>query len=160
MRRQTAEAILCLGLSAVATALALATPLLIDGSNPNEPYYAKSAFFPIVALSLMAAFGALAAAQALRGAHREQSDEVESGRSSIAGALIGALFLALSVPLAILVGYFGATFLTSLAFGHLVRLRLKTNVAIAIILATLLHLVFVAGFKVWFAPSLLVRILQ
>lgn len=159
MRRHTAEAVLCLALSAVATVLALATPLLIDGSNPNEPYYAKSAFFPMVALSLMIAFGALAAVQALRGVEREQSDEVAAGRSGVSRALVGALLFALAVPLAMLIGYFGATLFTSFALGKLVRLRLKVNLLVAVTLAALLHVVFVTGFKVWFAPSVVGRIL-
>lgn len=160
MRRPIAEVVLCVGLSAAAAALALATPTLIDGYSAMEPYYNRSAFFPLIALVCIVIFGTLAAVQSLRGVTREQSGEVESGRSRIGVALAGALFFALSVGLTTLVGYWAAAFLTALALGHLVRLKLKLNLLLATGLAVLLQLVFVSGFKVWFAPSTAAKLLQ
>lgn len=157
MNPRTAEALICAALGVAGIALALATPRLITGYNAAEPYYLKSALFPWIALGMIGVFGLWGALQAWHGIERVESDEIDAGDSSIGIALGGALIFALYAPLAMLVGYAAAVALASFALGRLVGLSTRLNLGIAAGLSVLLHVVFVAGFKVWFPASLLSR---
>ena len=134
-------------------ALALFTPRLIQGYNPDQPYYIKSAFFPWLALSLVVVFGGWSTWQAVRGISRALSDELDVAHTSIRRALGGAALLALYVVLCAAIGFPAATFVSVFLLARLTRLSMAMSASMALILTAFLYLVFVVGFKVWFAPS-------
>ena len=67
MTPRQAESLVCGLLGFTALVVALATPRLIAGHNPNQAYYLQSAFFPWLALTLVAVFGLIGAIQSLIG---------------------------------------------------------------------------------------------
>ena len=154
------ESILCVALGIAGLVGALATPQLISGYNAAQPYYLKSAFFPWVALSMVAGFGTWAGWQAWRGIARTESDEVEAGSSGVALALAGAALFAGGVILSLAVGYAAATWIMLVILGSVARISLRARLVLATVLSLILYAIFVVGFKVWFPPSWLAGWLQ
>jgi len=151
--RRTAEAAVACVLAIIASALALATPVLTGGFDAGQAYYARPAFFPWLALGMVVAFGAWTAGQAWRGIEREQSDEIEAAHTSVPVALGGAAIFGIYVVLAWAVGYAAATLMTLLAAARWVKLPPRTGLILAVTTTAILYGVFVLGFRVWFAPS-------
>ncbi|MBL8382915.1 MAG: tripartite tricarboxylate transporter TctB family protein [Burkholderiales bacterium] len=133
--------------------LMLLAPRLIQGYNPDQPYYARSAFFPWLALSLVVLFGGWSTWQAVRGVRRELSDELDVAHTSVPRALAGAAVVGLYILLCAAVGYPAATCACVFLLARQTRLSRAASLLMALVLTATLYLVFVVGFKVWFAPS-------
>lgn len=147
------EALLAGTLAAGAAVLAIATPALTGGYNATQPYFTRPSFFPWMALGLVVAFGAWSAWQAWRGVQRDLSDEIEAEHTSVRLALGGAALFLGYVVLCVAVGYTAATFVALTLFGWWVGLERRFAIILAGATTAVLYLVFVVGFKVWFAPS-------
>jgi len=148
-----AEAAVAGLLAVAALGLAVATPALTGGFNPEQGYFARPSFFPWLALGLVIVFGTWTAGQAWRGVERDLSDEIEAAHTSVRLALLGAALFGGYVLLAWAIGYAAATFATVLALALCVKLRVRSSLVLAATTTAILYTVFVWGFKVWFAPS-------
>jgi hypothetical protein len=153
MTPRQAESLVCGLLGFTALAVALATPRLIAGHNPSQPYYLQSAFFPWLALTLVAVFGLIGALQSLAGVERTQTDEIDAGESSMVLGLWGMLIFGLSILVSLALGYAASIWITAVAFGLLVRIRRKTLLVLACLLSITLYGIFVYGFRVWFPTA-------
>lgn len=142
-------------LAVTASALMIATPALTGGQAEGQPYYARSAFFPWVALALVVAFGGWTAWQAWRGTGRNLSDEIEAENTSVPKALGGAALLGLYIVLNLVAGYAVSTFVVLCILGRWVALPTRMTLLLAGVVTAVLYGIFVFGFKVWFAPSLI-----
>jgi hypothetical protein len=147
-----AESLACALMGSAGLVMVIATPHLIAGHNPDQPYYLQSAFFPWLALTIVCVFGFVGAFQAFAGVERVQSDEIESGDSSVALGVLGMIIFGLSVLVSLTFGYAVCVWASAMALGLLARLSLKMCVFISSTLAAALYGIFVMGFKVWF-PS-------
>jgi hypothetical protein len=155
MTPRQAESLVCGLLGLAGLVVALATPRLIAGHNPSQPYYLQSAFFPWIALTLVAVFGLIGAIQSLVGVQRTQSDEIEAGDSNVALGLWGMLIFGLSILVSLALGYAAAIWITAMAWGWLVRIRRATLLMLSCTLAVTLYGIFVYGFRVWFPTALI-----
>lgn len=153
MTPRQAESLVCGLLGFTALAVALATPRLIAGHNPSQPYYLQSAFFPWLALTLVAVFGLIGALQSLTGVERTQTDEIDAGESSMVLGLWGMLIFGLSILVSLALGYAASIWITAVALGLLVRIRRKTLLVLACLLSITLYGIFVYGFRVWFPTA-------
>jgi hypothetical protein len=145
-----AESLACALMGLAGLVMVIATPHLIAGHNPDQPYYLQSAFFPWLALTIICVFGFFGALQAFAGVERVQSDEIESGDSSVALGVLGMIIFGLSVLVSLIFGYAVCVWASSMSLGLLARLSLKMCVLISSILTASLYGIFVMGFKVWF----------
>jgi hypothetical protein len=153
MTPRQAESLVCGLLGFTALAVALATPRLIAGHNPNQAYYLQSAFFPWLALTLVAVFGLIGAIQSLTGVERTQTDEIEAGESSLVLGLWGMLIFGLSIFVSMALGYAASIWITAVALGVLVRIRHTTLLVLSCLLSVTLYGIFVYGFRVWFPTA-------
>jgi len=147
------ECVFAAVLAGGAVMLAMATPALTGGQGDQLPYYARSSFFPFVALGLIAGFGGWTAWQAWRGTARDLSDEIEATDTSVSRALGGAALFGLYILLCIIAGYAAATFLSIVMLGKWAGLRTRFTLSLALVTTAVLYSIFVLGFKVWFQPS-------
>lgn len=147
-----AESLACALMGSAGLFMVIATPHLIAGHNPDQPYYLQSAFFPWLALTIVCVFGFVGAFQAFAGVERVQSDEIESGDSSVALGVLGMIIFGLSVLVSLTFGYAVCVWASAMSLGLLARLSLKMCVFISSTLTAVLYGIFVMGFKVWF-PS-------
>jgi hypothetical protein len=152
-----AESLACalMGLAGLFTVIA--TPHLIAGHNPDQPYYLQSAFFPWIALTIVCVFGFIGAFQAFVGVERVQSDEIESGDSSFVLGVLGIIIFGLSVFVSLTFGYAVCVWVSAMALGLLARLSLKLCILISSILTSSLYSIFVIGFKVWFPSAWIIN---
>jgi hypothetical protein len=153
MTPRQAESLVCGLLGFAALAVAVAAPRLIAGHNPNQSYYLQSAFFPWLALTLVAVFGLIGALQSLTGVERTQTDEIEAGESGVALGLWGMLIFGLSILVSLTLGYAASIWITAVALGLLVRIRRTTVLVLACLLSIILYGIFVYGFRVWFPTA-------
>lgn len=153
MTPRHAESLACAFMGLAGLAMVIATPHLIAGHNPDQPYYLQSAFFPWVALSIVSVFGFIGALQAYSGVERVQSDEIDSGESSVPLGLAGMVIFGLSVFVSLSFGYALSVWISSVAFGLLARMSFKVSFMISSFLTVALYGIFVVGFKVWFPTA-------
>jgi cation transport ATPase len=153
MRHHLREAVFAAVLALLALALALATPRLTGSLDPAQPYYSRASFFPWLGLALVLSFGLWSAVRALRGIRRELSDEIEAEHTSAKLALGGAALFGLYALLCAALGYAASTFVAMLLLGAWAGLSRRLNLLLAAGVTAALVLIFVVGFRVWFAPS-------
>jgi len=91
--------------------------------------------------------------QAFAGVERVQSDEIESGDSSVFLGLLGMVIFGLSVFVSLTFGYAISVWISAFALGLLARLSFKLSILISSLLAVGLYGIFVIGFKVWFPTA-------
>lgn len=148
--------LLALALLAVVTAsLWWATPQLVVPYRPELPWWESAAFFPRVALLLVAGAALAEAVQRWRGVARGASEELDAEAVDMGRALRAlALFVAYALAVPVL-GFGVASALFLLAAGRAVGLPWRQAVTLALPLAVLLWAVFVLGLKVAFGHGLL-----
>ena len=153
MTPRHAESLACAFMGLAGLVMIIATPHLIAGHNSDQPYYLQSAFFPWVALTIVCVFGFIGALQAFAGVERVQSDEIESGDSSVVLGVFGMVIFGLSVFVSLIFGYAISVWISALALGLIARLSFKLSILISSLLAVALYGIFVIGFKVWFPTA-------
>ncbi|WP_157991391.1 tripartite tricarboxylate transporter TctB family protein [Caldimonas tepidiphila] len=152
---------LCAGFLGVSLVLGLRLDRWISGSESGLAWYESARLFPLLAITLVA-LGALAQLLRLRGAARaaggdDEADAEVDARGS-RGPLVAAGVAGL-VAMALLTGWIGfvpSVVVVAGLLAHAAGLGARRALVFALVLATLLHLVFVLGFDVWFpAPRVL-----
>lgn len=152
---------LCAGFLGVSLVLGLGLDRWISGSGNGLPWYESARLFPLLAITLVV-LGALAQllmlhrAKAAAGEEDEADAEVDARGSR--GPLVAAGAASL-VAMALLTGWIGFAPSVAVVTGllaHAAGLGTRRALVFSIVLAALLHLVFVLGFDVWFpAPRVL-----
>lgn len=138
-------------LGLMAGAIALNLPALVNGTELAAHWYESAGAFPLLAAGLIL-LGALVHLLRLRqrGDAALGDEEVETGEGRLGVALAGLAFFVLLVPAVLLLGFAPGVALFLLAACRGAGLPWRASALFAVIAATVLQLVFVELFHVWF----------
>ena len=143
-------------LAAGAITLLVLTRRLIPGIPEDSAYYQSSAFFPRLALAIIAVCAILHARDVLRGASLS-GDDIDDPAGNWRLVLLSMTAYALYLLAAPLAGYTLSTLAFAVVVGVLAGLQWRLSLVVAAGVTAALYLIFVVGLGVWFPVASLLN---